>query len=212
MNIDRVSFKNGNYIFILGDEPDYFYIVKEGKVKMIFQTTPNIFYGEGEFFGEFSILTNSKRAGSALALTNVTLERIHKSDFYDFLKLFPNVLYKIINKYCSYIEAINTYFGGQVLNNSSNESVPLQDNSNHSFKEGLELFFDGKYEESIVIMERVIENNDEEKWQAKSYLALSYSKIGRDIKLCKSILEDVIRNAPTPAEKDLAQSIMNRIR
>ncbi len=210
MNIEEAKYKKGTYIFIMGDTPDYFYIVKKGQVKINFKSIPSIIYSEGEFFGEFSILTSSKRTGSALALTDVVLNKIDKRDFYDFLRMFPAVLFKVINRYCSYIESIDTYFGGSVLKTES--EFYSNEVKRYSFKEALELFFDGKYEDAIDIMKKVIENNDEEKWQAKAYLALSYAKIGKDIKTCKKMLTDVIENAPTPAEKDLAMSIMDRLK
>ncbi len=209
MEIKESSYKKGSYIFIMGDKPDYFYIIKEGKVKITFKAIPDVVYKKGEFFGEFSILTGSKREGTAIALQDTVLKKIDKKYFYDFLRMFPEVLYKIIKKYAFYIEKIDIYFGGETIKDSS--ILDLQP-SDYSFKEGLEFFFDGKYEDAALIMEKVSNSNDDEKWQAKAYLALCYSRMGKDLGMCKNILNDVLLNAPTPAEKDLAQSIMDKLR
>jgi DNA gyrase/topoisomerase IV subunit B len=211
MTIGEASYKKGNYIFIKDNIPDYFYIVKEGSVKVVFDNMPDVIYNRGEFFGEFSILTNSKRRGTAIALNDVVLRRIDKKDFYDFLRIFPDILYKVILKYSSYIEKIDMFFGGETLKTS--DELEGKDNKvKFSFQEGLESFFDGKYGDAVLIMKSIIESNSEEKWQAKCYLALSYAKLGKDANMCKDILNEVISQAPTPAERELAKSIMAKIK
>ena len=212
MTIDEVSYKKGNYIFIKDNDPDYFYIVKEGSVKVVFGNIPDVIYNRGEFFGGFSILTNSKRQGTAIALNNVVLRKIDKKDFYDFLRIFPDILYKIILKYSSYIEKMDTFFGGETLKKVSDDLEGESNETKFSFQKGLESFFDGKYGDAVLTMKNIIESNSEEKWQAKCYLALSYAKLGKDKNMCKKILNEVISQAPTPAERELAKSIMAKIK
>jgi CRP-like cAMP-binding protein len=216
MEINEVFFKKGTYIFIVGDKPDYFYIIKKGSVKVIFKSIPDVVYREGEFFGEFSILTESARAGSAIALEDTLLKKIHKSYFYSFLNSVPEVLYKVINRYCSYIEKIDNYFGGETLKSTDSslkeEMTELEASPQYSFKEALELFFDSKYEDAAFIMKQIADSDSDKKWQAKAYLALCYLKIGKDHDFCVDMLNEVINRAPTPSEKELAKSILDKLK
>ncbi len=216
MEISEVFFKKGTYIFIVGDKPDYFYIIKNGKVKVVFESIPNVVYQKGEFFGEFSILTGSTRAGTAIAMEDTLLNKIHKTYFYDFLNSDPEILYKVINKYCYYIEKIDNYFGGETLKSGDSpleeEVANLESSSQYSFREALELFFDAKYKDAAFIMEKIADGDSDEKWQAKAYLALCYFKIGRNTNFCTDILNEVINKAPTPGEKELAKSILDKLK
>ena len=90
--------------FILwdGDDPDWFYIVAEGKVKILKHSSLGkefivAFFGPGEMFGEVAVFENKTYPASAQAVTETRVLGIKRGDFLSFLASRPQVALRIIN-------------------------------------------------------------------------------------------------------------------
>lgn len=83
---NEVKFKEGHKIFSEGSEGDGFYIVLSGKVR-ISKESPSkkeeilALIKEGEFFGEMSLLDESKRSANAATNSEVEMFVIKREDF-----------------------------------------------------------------------------------------------------------------------------------
>lgn len=86
------NYQKGKIIFFEGDEAQYFYLIVEGKVKMINTTDEGkdfiqgIFYA-GESFGEPPLFTEETRyPATALADSDAVLVRLQKASFFEMLR------------------------------------------------------------------------------------------------------------------------------
>jgi CRP-like cAMP-binding protein len=96
-----VHYGKGEFVFEIGDPADYWYVVQEGLVKL-HNIAPS---GRGLTF-EISTSGNTLNASalstgtyfmSAEALTDVTVMRIAKEDFFEFVFRHPNLAMEIIH-------------------------------------------------------------------------------------------------------------------
>ena len=69
MGKENISWKAGETIYKVGDEPDFAYILTTGEIEIISEKGTRVgFINEDEVFGELSILLNTKRTVTAIAL------------------------------------------------------------------------------------------------------------------------------------------------
>ena len=69
MGKENVSWKNGEIIYKVGDEPDFAYLLTTGEIEIISDKGTRVgFINKDEVFGELSILLNTKRTVTAIAL------------------------------------------------------------------------------------------------------------------------------------------------
>lgn len=100
--ITEHHFSAGDAILWEGDRPDWFYIVKEGRVKIVKYTSSGkelivaVFTPPG-IFGEIAVFDGRPYPASATALEDTTLLAIKRDDFLAFLSQNPSVALKIIN-------------------------------------------------------------------------------------------------------------------
>ena len=95
-------FTAGEYIFWEGDSPDWFYVIAEGRIKVIKHASSGkdfivAFFGEGEMFGEVAVFENKPYPASAQAVTELRVLGIKREDFLTFLSERPQVALRIIN-------------------------------------------------------------------------------------------------------------------
>lgn len=95
-------FNAGEYIFWEGDAPDWFYIIAEGRIKVIKHASSGkdfivAFFGEGEIFGEVAVFENRPYPASSQAVTGLRVLGIKREDFLTFLSERPQVALRIIN-------------------------------------------------------------------------------------------------------------------
>lgn len=76
---------SGSMVFRTGDPGDALYFIIDGKVQIITPSGATIELGEGEVFGEMSVLDSAPRSADALVVEDATLLRIAQEDFYDVL-------------------------------------------------------------------------------------------------------------------------------
>ncbi len=90
------------FVFWDGDAPEWFYIVAEGKVKVLKHSSLGkefiiAFFGPGEMFGEIAVFENKLYPASAQAVSETKVVRVKRDDFLSFLGNRPQVALKIIN-------------------------------------------------------------------------------------------------------------------
>ena len=96
------NFMSTEFIFWDGDAPDWFYIVAEGKVKVLKYSSSGkefiiAFFDPGEMFGEVAVFENKPYPASAQAVAETKAVGIKREDFIAFLANRPQVALKIIN-------------------------------------------------------------------------------------------------------------------
>ena len=95
------SYMPNEFIFWDEDAPELFYIVAEGKVKVLKHSSSGrefiiAFFGPGEMFGEVAVFENKPYPASAQAVTETKVVGVKKDDFLSFLANRPQVALKII--------------------------------------------------------------------------------------------------------------------
>ena len=95
-------FRPDEFVFWEGDDPDYFYIVVEGRVKVIKHSSSGkefiiAFFGPGEMFGEVAVFENKPYPASAQAVAETKVLGIKREDFLSFLSNRPQVALRIIS-------------------------------------------------------------------------------------------------------------------
>ncbi len=95
-------FKSGEFIFWEGDEPDWFYMVAEGRVKVLKHSSLGkdfviAYFGSGEMFGEVAVFEDKPYPGSAQAVDETTVLEIRGDDFRSFIAHRPGIALRIIN-------------------------------------------------------------------------------------------------------------------
>jgi len=101
MAIER-SLMPGEFIFWEGDAPDWFYIVQDGKVKVLKHSSLGkefiiAFFSPGEMFGEVAVFENKPYPASAQAVAETKVFSINSRDFLSFLASHPMVALRIIS-------------------------------------------------------------------------------------------------------------------
>jgi CRP-like cAMP-binding protein len=96
------SFMPNEFIFWDGDTPDWFYVVAEGKVKVLKHSSSGrefiiAFFGPGEMVGEVAVFENKPYPASAQAVAETRVIGVKREDFLSFLANRPQVALKIIN-------------------------------------------------------------------------------------------------------------------
>jgi len=96
------SFVPNEFIFWDGDTPEWFYIVAEGKVKVLKYSSSGrefiiAFFGPGEMFGEVAVFENKPYPASAQAVAETKVVGIRREEFLSFLANHSQVALRIIN-------------------------------------------------------------------------------------------------------------------
>lgn len=95
-------FQSGEFVFWDGDIPDWFYMVAEGRVKVLKHSSLGkefviAFFGPSEMFGEVAVFENRPYPASAQAADEAKVLGIRRYDFLSFLAHRPEVALRIIN-------------------------------------------------------------------------------------------------------------------
>ena len=101
LTIERM-FEPGEFVFWEEDNPDWFYIVAEGRIKVLKHASSGkeliiAFFGPEEMFGEVAVLENKPYPASAQAAAKTRVFGIRREDFLCFLASRPQVALGIIN-------------------------------------------------------------------------------------------------------------------
>ena len=100
LTIERM-FEPGEFVFWEEDSPDWFYIVAEGRIKVLKHSSSGkeliiAFFGPEEMFGEVAVFENKAYPASAQAVGETRVIGIKRSDFLGFLANRPEVALRII--------------------------------------------------------------------------------------------------------------------
>jgi CRP/FNR family transcriptional regulator len=95
-------FKPEEFIFWEGDTADYFYIIIEGRIKVIKYSSSGkgfiiAFFGVGEMFGEVAVFEDKSYPASAQTVVDTRILGIKKEHFLSFLGNHPPVALSIIS-------------------------------------------------------------------------------------------------------------------
>ena len=98
----EVSLAPGEFAFWDGDPPDWFYMVVEGRIKVVKYSSQGkefiiAFFGTGEMFGEVAVFQNKPYPASAQAVDETRVLKIKRTDFLSFLTRRPEVAMRIIS-------------------------------------------------------------------------------------------------------------------
>lgn len=96
------SFVPDEFIFWDGDAPEWFYIIAEGRVKVVKHSSLGkefiiAFFGSGEMFGEVAVFEDKPYPASAQAVAETKVLGIKREDFLSFLAQRPGVAMRIIS-------------------------------------------------------------------------------------------------------------------
>ncbi|MBM4443949.1 MAG: Crp/Fnr family transcriptional regulator [Chloroflexi bacterium] len=94
-------FQPGEFIFWEGDQPDRFYMVAEGRVKILKHSSLGkefviAYFGPGEMFGEVAVFENKSYPGSAQVVAESRVLEIRGGNFRSFLAGHPELALRII--------------------------------------------------------------------------------------------------------------------
>ncbi|MGI2335434.1 MAG: Crp/Fnr family transcriptional regulator [Dehalogenimonas sp.] len=90
------KYGEGEYLFWEGDLPEYFYILTEGRVKVLKhgslgRETIVAFFSPGEIFGEIAVLENKTYPASCQAVSEAEVMMISRKAFNEFIERHPAV-------------------------------------------------------------------------------------------------------------------------
>ena len=96
------SLTPGEFIFWEEDAPEWFYVVAEGRIKIVKHSSLGkefiiAFFGPGEMFGEVAVFGDKPYPASAQAAVETRVLGIQKKDFLSFLARRPQVAVRIIS-------------------------------------------------------------------------------------------------------------------
>ena len=94
-------YREGQAIVKAGDPGKAFYVITNGKAKVVAGTTPGgkkeAELGRGEFFGELSLLDGDSRSRTVVAETPLeTVELIERSEFRKLLRKEPDLAIRLL--------------------------------------------------------------------------------------------------------------------
>jgi CRP-like cAMP-binding protein len=94
--------KAGEYVFWEGDPPDRFYLLAEGKIKVVKHSSTGkdfivAFFDPGEIAGEVAVFENRPYPASAQAVKDSVVLGIQREDFLKYLSRRPEVALRIVN-------------------------------------------------------------------------------------------------------------------
>lgn len=107
MDLSRIAslseeriYKEGQVIVKAGDPGKAFYVITNGKVKVVAGESPEgrkeAELGRGEFFGELSLLDGDARTRTVVAETPLETIRIDRSAFRRLLRKEPNLAIRLL--------------------------------------------------------------------------------------------------------------------
>lgn len=95
------SYQRDDYVFFEGDKPDWFHIVKEGRVKLVkhSDTGKDVIlqvFAPGDMFGEVSLFDHKPYSASAQAMEPSTVMKLARKDFLLFFGRHPFIATEMI--------------------------------------------------------------------------------------------------------------------
>jgi putative oxidoreductase len=106
----EVSVSTGTRIVSQGEDPEYFYVIQSGRVRVFRETADRIQtnlteLGAGAYFGEVALVTGQPRSASVEALEDATLIKVSKDEFDRLLDQNPQLARHIIQQLAGWLVA-----------------------------------------------------------------------------------------------------------
>jgi len=93
--LEQMEFMDGERIIAEGDEGDAMYLISRGGGKVVKDAEGQEVLlgelGEGEFFGEMSLLVGGPRSASVFAKSETEVLRLKSSDLFEVMKQYPHL-------------------------------------------------------------------------------------------------------------------------
>ena len=111
--LEKVTYKAGEHIFEQGEQPSHIYIIESGRIKLAAKKDETsldlVVFGQGDCFGESSVIGIQSHAATAIAmddselivLSRNTLLSLYKTD----LEMFSILLLNIARETCRRLHA-----------------------------------------------------------------------------------------------------------
>jgi len=99
--IEEVNYDRGTYIVHEGELGHELFIIVKGEVEVVSGGRKIDTIREGGYFGEMAILDSQPRSADVVAVTDVTLLKIARDDFYEIMKQRDEVaigIIKVLNR------------------------------------------------------------------------------------------------------------------
>ncbi|MDR2500523.1 MAG: cyclic nucleotide-binding domain-containing protein [Treponema sp.] len=136
LQLTFINFKQDAYIVVEGKQnADHFYIIKEGKVRIIKQVEVveeeggNIL-GPGDFFAVISTMSSHSHIETAMAMTDVILISVQREQYGQLIQNNSSIAMKIIMQFSKRMRYLDEALTRLTLNNNA------EDDPSHLFKVG----------------------------------------------------------------------------
>lgn len=103
--LHKRSYEAGEHVFRQGEPGMGMYIIEHGEVTILTEHTSHVLaeLGEGEFFGELSLLDESPRSATAIAKTRCSIFGFFQPDLIGLIERNPRLGVKIVMRLASVI-------------------------------------------------------------------------------------------------------------
>ena len=129
-----LELSKGDYIFQEGNEAGYAYVLAEGTVEIVRNSTDgDQVLGKvekGSIFGEMAIIDNSPRSASARALTDCKVQEVDKKAFLQYLSKKPEAAFNMMVRLSGYVRSANKKASGSMLEAHFNVIDPSKEDKN----------------------------------------------------------------------------------
>lgn len=111
--IYRKQYVKGEFLFMEGSKLESLIFINKGQVKAFRNTQEGkeqilYIFSEGDFLGEKNILQHHTATYHVEALADTHICMIHKKDFQQLLRVFPDIGFKIMEELCNRLERLES--------------------------------------------------------------------------------------------------------
>lgn len=106
-DVEVVAVPAENVIFREGDDGDFMYVIKTGKVRIETRGQELAVIGEGEIFGEMSMIDMVQRSAAAVALTDCELVPVDSGRFLQMVDTMPYFSLELLRVFTARIRTMN---------------------------------------------------------------------------------------------------------
>ncbi len=100
----EIRFEKDTEFIIQGEKGDCLYIIVDGEVTISINGKPlDKIMRSMDVIGELAVLTDNPRAASCIASTDILTLKIEKEDFWDMMKIEPEIAFGVIQILLQYI-------------------------------------------------------------------------------------------------------------
>jgi CRP-like cAMP-binding protein len=123
LQLNFINFKKDLFILVEGKQADSFFIIRQGKVRIIRDVAVEGEKDEilvpGDFFGVISAMSNHSHIETAQALTDVDLIGVHNKQYTALIQKNPAVAMKIITQFSKRLRFLNDTLAKRTLKSTA---------------------------------------------------------------------------------------------